>query len=203
MRGGRGSLRFGSAVVELLIPHRRPFLMIDFVDHFEFAPTPRLHAGRHISMSEPVFEGHFPGLPIWPGAFTMEGLGQAAVLLHVLHRLCRDAEARGEDPAAALQSLENLDRGYRMHPGYNPEEPSLPGSRLPGRGSFLALGASVDIKFLKPVFPGCRLDYMVELAEDFGSRVRFLGEATVDGEPVARGAITAAVVAAQLPPRLG
>ena len=183
----------GSRVVELLIPHRRPWLMVDFVEAFCPAPVPTITAGRHLTMNEIFFEGHFPGLPVWPGALTMEGLGQSAVLLLALTTLHRDAEAGGEDPERVLESLRNLDRGFRMHPGYQAEEVPELIAQMGARPAEVAMGASVEMKFLRPVFPGCRLDYTVELTGDLGDLVRFSAEATVEGELVAKGFITGGI----------
>ena len=188
-----GKLRLGSRVVELLIPHRRPFLMVDHVEAFSTAPTPKIEAGRHVTMNEVYFQGHFPGMPLWPGALTMEGLGQSAVLLLVLTRIHRDAEVRGEDPEGLLEALRNLDRGYRMHPGYQPQGVGELMARIRASDDHLAMGAAVEMKFLRPVFPGCRIDYVVELADDLGKLIRFSAEASVEGEPVARGTITGAI----------
>ena len=58
-----GNLQLGSRVIELLIPHRRPFLMVDRVDAFRLADPPRIEAHRFITMNEACFEGHFPGCP--------------------------------------------------------------------------------------------------------------------------------------------
>jgi 3-hydroxyacyl-[acyl-carrier-protein] dehydratase len=187
-------LQLGAAVVEILIPHRRPFLMVDSVQSFSADPTPIIQAARHVSMNEPYFDGHFPDMPLWPGVLTMEGLGQSAVLLQALSRLERRARERGEDPESVRESLRNLDRGFRLHPGYRAEGVDGLLSALRDPPAKLAVGAAVEIKFLQPVLPGCRLDYVVELTDRIGDQMRFAAEASVDGEPVARGSITAALV---------
>jgi 3-hydroxyacyl-[acyl-carrier-protein] dehydratase len=190
----RGNLEFGSAVIELLIPHRRPFLMVDTVEHFSGTPRPGIRASRHVSMNETYFDGHFPGMPLWPGALTMEGLGQSAVLLQTLVRLEGLARARGEEPESVLEALRNLDRGFRLHPGYRADGVEALRTELRSAPGSLAVGAAVEMKFLKPVLPGCRLDYAVELTDKIGDQMRFSAEASVEGEPVARGWITGAIL---------
>lgn len=193
-RHSGGNLQLGSRVIELLIPHRRPFLMVDAVDDFRLENPPRIKAHRYITMNEPWFEGHFPGLPLWPGALTMEGLAQSGVLLLVLTHLCAGAQERGTDAEHVFQALQNLDRGYRLHPGYRTEPVPEFLTLLRTGATEVAVGAAVDLKFLAPVLPGCRLDYSVELTDHFGDRVRFSAEAFVDGTPVARGSITGAML---------
>ena len=192
--GSDGDLRLGAPVVELLIPHRRPFLMVDGVTRFHLEEPPRVEAYRHVSMNEPCFAGHFPGMPLWPGALTMEGLGQTAALLSALNGLCGLAQEDGEDPHTALEWLRNLDRGYRMHPGYRPDSVPPLMELLERRSDEIGMGAAVNMKFLEPVLPGSRLDYTVERTADLGDRVRFSAEAAVDGTPVVRGTITGALV---------
>ncbi|MGH7613594.1 MAG: 3-hydroxyacyl-ACP dehydratase FabZ family protein [Gemmatimonadales bacterium] len=196
-----GNLELGSKVVELLVKQRRPMLMVDFVHAFVTDPVPTIEAGRHISMNEPFFEGHFPDMPLWPGALSMEGLGQSATILTVLTVLTRAASAAGEDPEGVLESLRNLDRGYRMHPGYQSVDlhPRLAGLRN-GEAS-VTVGASVDLKFLQPVFPGCRLDYHVQWTGDYGDFIRFSVEAAVGDTIVVKGNLTGAWTRTPLPKR--
>ena len=190
----KGNLRLGSNVVELLLPQRRPFLMVDFVRSYRPEPVPSMEAGRHISANELYFAGHFPGLHIWPGSLTIEGLGQTAVLLMLVHSVRRDIEADGGDPDTVLRVLEDMERAFTLHPGHSGE--GLPGllSRLHRYADKLAVGAAVDMKFREPVFAGRRLDYRVQWSGDFGDMVRFDAEASVDGTVVATGSITGARV---------
>ncbi len=198
--GPKGTLRLGSNVVEYLLPQRRPFLMVDFVDAFEPAPLPALAAGRHITANEFFLDGHFPGLHLWPGTLTVEGLGQTATILMMLLAIRRAVESEGGDPEAAFEELRNLDRGYRLHPGYRAGNAEELIARMRPLQTVLAVGAAVEMKFLKPVFAGQRLDYRVELSDDFGDKVRFQAEACVDGAPVAAGILVGARVHRPFPP---
>ncbi len=197
--GQPGNLTLGSKVVELLVKQRRPMLMVDFVRAFVTEPVPTIEAGRHISMNEPFFEGHFPEMPMWPGAFSMEGLGQSATILTVLTLLTRAASEAKEDPELVLESLRNLDRGYRMHPGYQPVDLHPLLARLRNGEAPVTVGASVDLKFMQPVFPGCRLDYRVEWVGDYGDFIRFAVEATVQGTTAVKGTLTGAWTRNPLP----
>jgi len=193
------NLRLGSNTVELLLPQRRPFLMVDFVRFFSTDPVPALEGGRHVTANEEVFAGHFPGLHIWPGALTIEGLGQTGVLLLVLLALRRAAADRGEEPSAVLESLKNLDQCFRVQPGSRLEEASRVRTRLRELPSVIAVGTSVDVKFTRPVLAGCRLDYRVELTGEHAGGIRFDAEACVEGSVVAKGTLMGASVAIPAP----
>ena len=77
-------LALGADVVQMLLPHRRPFLLVDAIDAIVLGPRPMLCAHKMVSANEPVFEGHFPGLSLWPGVYTIEGLGQTTNLLNLI-----------------------------------------------------------------------------------------------------------------------
>lgn len=62
-----------------LLPHRYPMLLIDRVTDFE--PGKSIHAYKNITINEDIFNGHFPGQPIFPGVMILEALAQAAGVL--------------------------------------------------------------------------------------------------------------------------
>jgi len=68
-------------VVEIqeILPHRYPFLLVDRVISLNVGED--IVSFKNVSISEPVFEGHFPGHPIYPGVMILEGLAQAGGLL--------------------------------------------------------------------------------------------------------------------------
>ena len=61
------------------LPHRYPFLFVDRV--IEFEADKRIVAIKNVSANEPMFAGHFPGNPIFPGIFIVEALAQASGIL--------------------------------------------------------------------------------------------------------------------------
>lgn len=62
-----------------LLPHRYPMLLVDKV--IGYVPGESLHAVKNVTFNEPVFTGHFPGRPIFPGVLILEALAQATGLL--------------------------------------------------------------------------------------------------------------------------
>jgi 3-hydroxyacyl-[acyl-carrier-protein] dehydratase len=67
------------AEIKVLLPHRYPMLLVDRV--LDYQPMKTLHAIKNVSINEPVFNGHFPDLPIFPGVMILEALAQATGLL--------------------------------------------------------------------------------------------------------------------------
>jgi 3-hydroxyacyl-[acyl-carrier-protein] dehydratase len=190
------SFLFGPDVIRHLLPHRRPFLMVDSVTSYERSDTPVLCASRFISANESIFEGHFPGLHLWPGVYTIEGLGQACNLLQVIWSIQHICEERGIDPELVMSALLNLQRGFEMKPGYRPEmsDPLLQALKTnenyPSMASRIGMTAAVDIKLLQPVYAGSRLDFRVVQTHLLEGLVRFDVLAQVDGHAVARGTMT-------------
>src|SRR5271166_5038378 len=58
-----------------ILPHRYPFLLIDRV--LELQRKERIVAIKNVTINEPFFNGHFPGLPIMPGVLIVEAIAQA------------------------------------------------------------------------------------------------------------------------------
>jgi len=58
-----------------ILPHRYPFLLIDRV--LELDRKKRIVALKNVTINEPFFVGHFPGLPIMPGVLIIEAIAQA------------------------------------------------------------------------------------------------------------------------------
>ncbi len=82
-----------SAIVRML-PHRDPFLLVDSISAVDLRAG-AITAHRRIDPSDPVFRGHFPGYPIYPGVLLLETMGQAGICLLSFH--LRKSTAVGDD----------------------------------------------------------------------------------------------------------
>ena len=69
---------FGRDVIESLIPHRPPFLLVDEI--LELEPGKRVVGQREIRADDWWFPGHFPERPVMPGVLTIEAIAQAGAV---------------------------------------------------------------------------------------------------------------------------
>ena len=59
--------------IEKMLPHRFPFLMIDKIISIN---DTTIIGVKNITMNEPIFTGHFPGNPVFPGVLQIEAMAQ-------------------------------------------------------------------------------------------------------------------------------
>lgn len=198
---GMRPLKLGADAVQLLIPHRRPFLFVDGVTGYKRVPAgigSAVLAHKAVGANEPVFEGHFrgsaerPGFALWPGVYTAEGLGQTANLLLVLVAIEDELTRRGQSPEQAHAAIASLETACRpdLSRGKVPTSAAELVTALGDPASRIGLAGALDIKWIEPVLAGSLLVYEVTLTHVLGSGRRFDIEARVDERPVARGTLT-------------
>ena len=65
--------------IQKILPHRYPFLLVDRITDLKQGEY--IEGFKNVSISEPVFQGHFPDHPIYPGVMIIEGMAQAGGVL--------------------------------------------------------------------------------------------------------------------------
>lgn len=65
------------------LPHRYPMLMIDRI--VEIDGDESAIGIKNVTFNEPIFQGHFPGKPIFPGVLIIEGMAQTAGAIVIHH----------------------------------------------------------------------------------------------------------------------
>lgn len=194
MRSALQSVDLGPEIVQLLLPQRRPMLMVDRVLGLDLGSArPSLLAVRHVSANEPLLAGHFPNVGMVPGVITVEGLAQASGLLGRLVDLQRTWI--GE----LLDDLAHLELGATLQPGFDAARGRQATARLRSEGRLHVVGQT-SVKLLAPIFPGCRLDHRVELTRRLGTGWWFTVSTEVAGKLVAQGTLAASTLEGGWPP---
>jgi UDP-3-O-[3-hydroxymyristoyl] N-acetylglucosamine deacetylase/3-hydroxyacyl-[acyl-carrier-protein] dehydratase len=59
--------------IEKMLPHRYPFLLVDKIMEIT---EESIIGVKNVTMNEPMFQGHFPGNPVFPGVLQIEATAQ-------------------------------------------------------------------------------------------------------------------------------
>jgi UDP-3-O-[3-hydroxymyristoyl] N-acetylglucosamine deacetylase/3-hydroxyacyl-[acyl-carrier-protein] dehydratase len=101
-----GAVLDASQVMKIL-PHRYPFLFVDKITKVE---GNTITGVKNVSANEPIFLGHFPGHPIFPGVLQLETIAQVAGIL-----MLRQAENIGK--LAYFMAADNVKWRKPVRPG--------------------------------------------------------------------------------------
>ena len=66
-------------LIQRIIPHRYPFLLIDKV--IDIVDGKTATGIKNVTFNEPHFQGHFPGAPIMPGVTIVEAMAQTSAVM--------------------------------------------------------------------------------------------------------------------------
>jgi UDP-3-O-[3-hydroxymyristoyl] N-acetylglucosamine deacetylase/3-hydroxyacyl-[acyl-carrier-protein] dehydratase len=94
--------------IENMLPHRFPFLMIDKIMEIN---EESIIGVKNITMNEPIFTGHFPGNPIFPGVLQLEAMAQTGGIF---------ALSKVEDPhlySTYFMKIDNVKFKQKVIPG--------------------------------------------------------------------------------------
>jgi 3-hydroxyacyl-[acyl-carrier-protein] dehydratase len=143
-------------VIEIqdILPHRYPFLLVDRITALK--PREMIEGYKNVSISEPVFQGHFPGHPIYPGVMIIEGMAQAGGVL-AFKSMDAQGQENTKDKVVYFMSIDKA-------------------------------------KFRKPVVPGDRLVYRLNVIRNKGAIWHLDGKAYVDDKLVAEAELKAMIV---------
>jgi 3-hydroxymyristoyl/3-hydroxydecanoyl-(acyl carrier protein) dehydratase len=114
--------------IERLIEHRDPFLLLDRLTLAD-PPLGALEGTRRLDPEDPVFRGHFPGDPVYPGALQIETIAQLS--------LCCFHFLAGQTYEIPLNARPRRFRGLQVHHAAF-LLPQRPGDELTVRARVLA-----------------------------------------------------------------
>jgi 3-hydroxyacyl-[acyl-carrier-protein] dehydratase len=141
--------------IQKILPHRYPFLLVDAI--VETERLKRIVGVKNVTINEPHFQGHFPGMPVMPGVLIIEALAQTGALL-----LLQEIPDRGNK----LLYLVAVD-GARFR------RPVVPGDQL-----------RLEVKVLSWRGDFCKLDGMATVDGQLAAEATLMCK-MVDREPAA------------------
>jgi acyl-CoA thioesterase FadM len=106
-------------------------------------------------------------------------------------------ESSGRATRELTAQLKNLELGFRLDRGHRPQL-ALELTELMAQSSVRGVLAELEVKLLRPVTAGCRLDFRCRVTRAFGELFRFDVEAATDRGPVAKGTITCSTIGVPL-----
>lgn len=93
------------------LPHRYPFLMIDRIIDIDGDET--AVGIKNVSFNEPIFQGHFPGKPVFPGVLIIEAMAQTAGAIVIAH----DAAENGAKSIVLMLTIDKAKFRKPAKPG--------------------------------------------------------------------------------------
>jgi 3-hydroxyacyl-[acyl-carrier-protein] dehydratase len=100
--------------IQKILPHRYPFLLIDRV--VDFVPMVSIEAYKNVTIGEQIFQGHFPGHPIYPGVMIIEGMAQAGGVL-AFKSLDKTSQEATKDKVIYFMSIDRCKFRHPVKPG--------------------------------------------------------------------------------------
>jgi len=100
--------------IQKILPHRYPFLLLDRVTQLEKGVS--IEGYKNVSISEPVFQGHFPDHPIYPGVMIIEGMAQAGGVL-AFQSSSEEAQNEMQDKVVYFMSIDKAKFRSPVTPG--------------------------------------------------------------------------------------
>ena len=99
--------------IQKILPHRYPFLLIDRVTDVKEEES--LIGYKNVTIGDPVFQGHFPGHPIYPGVMILEGMAQAGGIL--AFKSMRISEEEIQNKVVYFMSIDKAKFRHPVRPG--------------------------------------------------------------------------------------
>lgn len=100
--------------IQKILPHRYPFLLVDRITKLDVGDY--IEGYKNVSISEPVFQGHFPDHPIYPGVMIIEGMAQAGGVL-AFKSLGEEAQKDIENKVVYFMSIDKAKFRSPVTPG--------------------------------------------------------------------------------------
>ena len=107
-------MQFNVVEIQKILPHRYPFLLVDRITELVIGES--IEGYKNVSISEPVFQGHFPDHPVYPGVMIIEGMAQAGGFL-AFQSLPEEEKAQADTKVVYFMSIDKAKFRTPVTPG--------------------------------------------------------------------------------------
>lgn len=104
---------YGPKEIESIIPHRSPLRLVDRLVGFDLARG-RIAGERYMDPQDPVFQGHFPDAPLYPGTLSVEAIGQLGLCMYYF--LTNNTTTLGDDAHPVTVRATKIASSYFLQP---------------------------------------------------------------------------------------
>ncbi len=98
---GTIKVSFGKDSINKIIPHRDPFALISTITLVNLEQK-IIEVTSLVNPSDPLFAGHFPDAPVYPGVMQIESMGQAGLCLAYFTKNSTTAINENSQPVKGL-----------------------------------------------------------------------------------------------------
>lgn len=120
-------LDYGPEEIKRIIPHRPPLLFVDRITGVDVEGG-RIEGSRRLDPEDPVFRGHFPDYPLYPGSFEIEMVGQLGLCLY--HFIKTGGTGISDDARPVAMRATRVLGAYYLEPVRPGDEVRLMGERI-------------------------------------------------------------------------
>lgn len=120
-----------------VLPHRHPILMVDRIVEIERGQ--RAVGIKNVTISEPVFMGHYPDVPILPGVYILEAMAQVAGVCFM------PEETQGLDGQAPVPLFTGVDKARFRRPVAPGDQLRIEVRALRVRGAMAKIAAEATV----------------------------------------------------------
>jgi len=100
--------------IQKILPHRFPFLLVDKITDLDVGKS--IEGYKNVTIGEHIFQGHFPGHPIYPGVMIVEGMAQAGGIL-AFKSASKDEQEAAKDKVVYFMSIDKCKFRAPVTPG--------------------------------------------------------------------------------------